>query len=166
MGPLSGAVGRAIARKHGGLVPTDIIDVAALASVEVTSEEELYPVDHLFDGRDGPGGSCWTASTSGPQVIVLRFHRPVALDTVVIESEERSDTRTRIIELSGWSELTQRPFEHPPRELRYSPYGPSFHRASWELGESDVTHLRLRVIPDGSRDRASLTAIVLRSRTP
>jgi hypothetical protein len=162
---LSGASGRTIARKHGGLVPTDIVDVATLASVEVSSEEELYPVDHLFDGRNGPGGSCWMAAAAGAQVIVLRFHRPLArLDTVVVESEERSDTRTQKIELSGWSELTQRPFEHEARELKYSPYGTSFHRATWELLESDVPHLRLRVVPDGSRDRVSLTAIVLRSR--
>lgn len=161
---MSGATGRAIARKHAGLVPTDIVDVATLASVEVTSEEELYPVDHLFDGRDGPGGSCWMASSSGAQVIVLRFERPVSIDTVIVESEERSDTRKQTIELSGWSDLTQRPFEQAARELRYSPYGPSFHRASWELLESNVTHLRLRVVPDDSRNRASLTSIVLRSR--
>lgn len=160
-----GATGRAIARKHTGPVPTDIVDVAAMASVEVTSEEELYPVDHLFDGRNGPGGSCWMASAAGAQVIVLRFVRPMTLlATVIVESEERSDTRRQTIELSGSSELTQRTFECGARELRYSPYGPSFHRASWELAERDVTHLRLRIVPDGNRDRASLTAIILRSR--
>src|SRR5688572_19168808 len=55
--PLSALGARSIARKHGGPVPTDTLDVAGLASVEVTSEEELYPVDHLFDGRNGAGGS-------------------------------------------------------------------------------------------------------------
>jgi hypothetical protein len=165
--PLSELVARSIARKHGGLVPTDTLDIAALASVEVTSEEELYPVDHLFDGRDGPGGSCWVASSAGPQVIVLRFTRPIELlGTVVIESEERSDTRKQTIELSGWSEHRQRPFEYGARTLEYKPYGSSFHRASWDVAERDVTHLRLRVTPERSRERATLTAVILRRGEP
>lgn len=160
-------VARSIARKHGGLVPTDTLDIAALASVEVTSEQELYPVDHLFDGRNGPGGSCWMASSSGAQIIVLRFHRPIAdLETVVVESEERSDTMKQTLELSGWSEQTQRPFERSPVTLEYAPYGSSFHRASWDVPERDVTFLRLRVTPERSRERATLTAIILRRGEP
>jgi hypothetical protein len=160
-------VARSIARKHGGPVPTDTLDVAALASVEVTSEQELYPVDHLFDGRNGPGGSCWVASSAGAQIIVLRFSRPIALlGTVVVESEERSDRMVQGLELSGWSEHTQRPFEHPPRKLEYSPYGASFHRASWDVAERDVSHLRLRVTPESKRGRATLTAVILRRGEP
>ena len=160
-------VARSIARKHGGLVPTDIIDVAALASVEVTSEEELYPVDHLFDGRNGSGGSCWVASSSGSQIIVLRFLRPLeVVATVVVESEERSEARSQTIELSGFSEQTQRSFEYAPRTLEYSPYGSSFHRVSWDVGERDITHLRLRVTPERNRGRATLTAVILRRGEP
>lgn len=160
---LSATPGRPIIRKYDGPVPLDTMDIAALASIEVTSEEELYPVDHIFDGRNGPGGSCWMASTDGPQVIVLRFHRPIAVLTrVAVESEERGGKGTQRIELSGWSEDTQRPFETPPRELEYTPYGPSFHRATWDIMERNVSHIRLRITPGPQRRRASLTAIILR----
>lgn len=160
---MSAASGRAIARTHAGLVPTDVIDVAALALVEVSSETELYPVDHLFDGRNGPGGSCWVAASSGVQVIVLRFHRPLEiLRSVLVESEERSDSRTQTIEIVGWSAQTQGPFERAARRLEYSAYGASFHRVRWDLLERDVTHLRLRIRPERDRSRASLTAIILR----
>jgi hypothetical protein len=160
---LSVLVARAIARKHEGPVPTDVIDVSAIASVQVTSEQELYPVDHLFDGRNGPGGSCWMAETHGAQAIILRFRSPLSLlGTVIVESEERSDTRSQTIELTGWSELTQRPFDGVARTLDYSPYGSSFHRVTWEVAERDVTHLRIRVSPAKRSDRATLTAITLR----
>lgn len=164
MDPLSPLPGRAIVRKHRGVVPTDIVDVAAQARVDVTSEQELFPVDHLFDGRDGPGGSCWVASATGPQDIMLRFERPLAvLDTVTVESEERSVQHSQIIELGGWSEHSQGPFDVASRPLEYAPYGPSFHRTVWNVGARIVTHIRLRVIPGRPATYASLTSIVLRS---
>jgi hypothetical protein len=164
MDPLSPLPGRAIVRKHGGLVPTDIVDLSAVAMVEVTSEQELYPIDHLFDGRDGPGGSCWMASSNGPQNITLRFNRPLGvLDSVAVESEERSTPHLQTIELAGWSEQTQRPFDGAARQLAYAPYGPTFHRTVWSLGERIVTYIRLRIIPGGPTSFATLTSIVLRS---
>src|SRR4051794_5925598 len=41
--------------------PPGEIDVAATATVLVTSESPDHPIDHAFDGRRGPGGSCWIA---------------------------------------------------------------------------------------------------------
>lgn len=164
MDPLSPLPGRAIVRKHRGPVPTDILDLSQLARVEVTSEQELYPIDLLFDGRDGPGGSCWVASSMGPQDIVLRFERPLGvLDTISVESEERSVQHTQTLELGGWSEHTQGEFGGAARPLEYAPYGPSFHRTVWNLGERIVTYIRLRVIPGRPAAYASLTSIVLRS---
>lgn len=160
---MSTLVARPIARKHADPVPTDVLDIATLASVQVTSEEELYPVDHLFDGRNGPGGSCWVASTHGAQAIILRFETPIALlGTVTVESEVRSDTTIQSIELAGWSDLAQRPFERAARELEYSPYGTSFHRVSWDIIERDVTHVRVRITPAKRGARATLTAITFR----
>jgi len=39
--------------------------IPALATVLVTSEAPEHPVDCLFDGRDGPGGTRWVASVDG-----------------------------------------------------------------------------------------------------
>lgn len=153
---------RAIVRTHAGSVPTDTLDVASLASVEVSSEQELYPIDNVFDGRVGQGGSCWVAASYGAQTVNLRFHAPTDIESVTIESEELGITCTQQIDVAGWSAHREAGFESPARVLHYSPYGPSFHREVWELAERGVTHLWLRVTPAPLLRLASLTAIILR----
>lgn len=159
---MSSPAGRTIVRTHDGPAPTDIVDVATVATVEVTSENELFPIDHLFDGRSGPGGSCWVAGKPGTQTLVLRFHAPVDIATVTVESEERGITCTQQLDVAGWSEHRQAPFEAPPRVLHYSPYGPSFHRETWEIGQRGVSHLWMRITPAPLTRLATLTALVLR----
>lgn len=161
MAPVSTLLGRAI-RRNAAPSTTDTIDVAAVATVAVTSEQELYPVDHLFDGRSGIGGSCWVAATRGPQTIVLRFHAPTDIRSVVVDSEERSVTCTQQLDMAGWSDHRQAPFDAPPRILHYSPYGPSFHRETWDIAERGVTHVWFRVTPALPDRLATLTAIILR----
>ena len=82
--------------------------------------------------------------------------------TATIESEERSGMASQTIELAGWSELTQRPFEGASHRLDYAPYGSSFHSVTWDLNEHDVSHLRIRVLPAKRGQRPPLTAITLR----
>ncbi len=158
---MSRTLGRTIVRKYGGPVPTDTLDIAERASVEVTSEHELYPIDHVFDGRGGPGGSCWVAGTPGAQTVVLRFQVPTDIETLTIESEERV-TCAQQIDVEGWSDARQRPFEAPPRLLHYAPYGLSFHRETWEIAEQGVTHVSLRVLPAPLFRFATLTTILFR----
>ena len=43
------------------------IDIAAVATVLVTSEDPGHPVDHAFDGQPGPGGTRWIAGEPGEQ---------------------------------------------------------------------------------------------------
>ena len=40
-------------------------DIAALATVGVTSEATDYPIDNAFDSHRGPGGSRWVAGAPG-----------------------------------------------------------------------------------------------------
>ncbi len=165
MDPLSAPPGRAVVRKYAWPVPSDVVDVAAEASVAATSEQELYPVDHLFDGRSGPGGSCWVASSPGPQVIVLRFRAPRSIQTVLVESEERSESRVQRIEIVAFREregTLETVFEGAPQTFQYAPYQASFHRATWTIAATDVTELHVRVFPVPADRRASLTSIIPR----
>jgi hypothetical protein len=158
---VSHSLGRAIVRKYAGPVATDTLDIAGRASVEVTSENELYPIDHVFDGRSGPGGSCWVAGTPGPQTILLRFHAPTNIENLTIESEERL-TCTQEIVVAGWSDDRQSPFGAPPRMLSYTPYGRSFHRETWNIVERGVTYVSFSVVPSPVVRFATLTAILFR----
>lgn len=154
--------GRAIVRSHSGVIATDTLDVAALASVEVSSENELYPIDNAFDGRNGAGGSCWVAGKPGAQVVHLRFRAPTEIRSVIVESEECELTSSQQIEISGWIDDRWGPFASPPRVLQYSPYGASFHRETWDISEASVTEILLHVTPAPIARLASLTAIILR----
>ena len=66
----------------------DGIDIAAVATVLVTSEAPDHPVDHAFDGRRGPGGSRWIAGETGEQELILAFDAPQTIRQVGLEIEE------------------------------------------------------------------------------
>ena len=138
--------------------------VVPSASVEVTSERELYPVDHLFDGRSGAGGSCWVAKKAGAQTIHLRFERAIDFERLIIESEERGSTCSQQIDVSltGTRQNGSEPYEAPPRVFRFAPYGPTFHREVWALSAHGLTEVRIRVTPDPPSRFASLTSILFR----
>ena len=41
------------------------MSVADIASVQVSSEDPSYPIDHAFDNHRGPGGTRWMAGEVG-----------------------------------------------------------------------------------------------------
>ena len=76
------------------------IDVAAVATVLVTSEDADHPVDHAFDGSSGPGGTRWVAGEPGEQTLILAFDAPQAIRRVVLEVEEREVARTQDLQVA------------------------------------------------------------------
>ena len=78
----------------------DEIDIAAVATVLVTSEAAEHPVDHAFDAHRGPGGSRWVAGEPGEQVLILAFDAPQAIRRVVLEVEEWEVARTQELQLA------------------------------------------------------------------
>src|SRR5712691_1397018 len=97
-----GMEGGTMLRKHilkdhpGGLVswPGEK-DIAALATVLITSEAAGHPIDHVFDRHRGPGGSRWVAGEPGTQTLLLAFDTPQTLRTLRLEIEEREVSRTQ-----------------------------------------------------------------------
>lgn len=145
------------------------LDLASLASVRVSSESALFPIDNVFDAQRGPGGSCWVSAEGGAQMVVVAFDEPHQLRSVSVEAEERGSTRTQNVELAT-SRDEGRTFEaHSTRDFSFSPYGETFREESWTLDDGPITHVRLRITPiaarsNGSdgRPRASLTSVVMR----
>ena len=140
------------------------LDLAALASVHVTSEQSLFPIDHVFETVRGPGSSCWISEDAGEQLVTVEFDRPQDVRGVSIESEDHGKTRTQTVELSISSDGGEIYRELPRREFKFSPYGTTFERESWDVSVDAATHLRVRIMPDraGGEGRASLTSIVVR----
>ena len=75
------------------------IDVAAVATVLVTSEDADHPVDHAFDSRSGPGNPMGRRGT-GRAVLILAFDAPQSIRRVLLEVEEREVARTQEIQLA------------------------------------------------------------------
>jgi hypothetical protein len=140
------------------------LDVAALASVAVTSEMPDHPVENAFDNRGGPGGSRWTAATPGEQTLILAFDAPQTIHQVLLEVEENQDSRTQELHLAVSHDGGNTYRELLRQEFTFTPPGTTFEREAWTIAAAKVSHLRLCIKPDkGARPcRASLTTLSLR----
>jgi hypothetical protein len=139
------------------------IDVAKVATVQVTSEQDDHPIDHVFDERRGPGGSRWIADAPGPQTVILVFDAPQAITRVGVEVEELGVSRTQELSLSV-SDDGGRTYRNLVRqEFNFSPPGTTFEREAWSVAAAPVTHLRLEIKPDkgGRIGLATLTSLSL-----
>jgi hypothetical protein len=139
------------------------IDVAAVATVLVTSEDPGHPMDHAFDRHRGPGGTRWIAGEPGEQTLILAFDDPQAIRRVALEVEEPEVARTQELQLAASSDGGTSYREVLRQEYNFSPPGTTFEREDWAVVAVGVTHLRLMIKPDkgGMPCRATITSLAL-----
>jgi hypothetical protein len=139
-------------------------DIAALATVLVTSEDAEHPIEHAFDASRGPHGSRWVAGSPGEQTLILAFDTPQTIHTVRLEVEERDMPRTQELSLAISRDGGQTYQELLRQEYTFSPPGTTFEREEWQVTAEGVTHLSLVIRPDkgGAPARAALTTLALR----
>ncbi len=137
------------------------LDVAALATVAVTSESTNHPVENAFDNRRGPGGSRWVAGTPGEQTLILAFDAPQSIRHVSVEVEENEVSRTQELQLAVSHDAGRTYRELRRQEFNFSPSGTTLQREAWTVAAEKVPHLRLCIQPDkgGRPCRASLTTL-------
>jgi hypothetical protein len=145
------------------LMPGEI-DIAAVATLLVTSEAPEHPVDFAFDHHRGPGGNRWIAGEPGEQTLILAFDAPQAIRRVALEVEEPEVARTQELQLAVSTDAGRTYREVLRQEYNFSPPGTTFEREDWAVTAEGVTHLRLVIRPDkgGKPCRATLTSLVLR----
>ena len=78
---------------------TGEIDIAAVATVLVTSEAPDHPIDLAFDDHRGPGGTRWIAGEPGEQTVTLAFDAPQTINQILLEVEELEVARTQELQL-------------------------------------------------------------------
>ena len=141
------------------------MDIAATATVQVTSEDSAHPIDNVFDHRRGPGGSRWVAEDPGEQTLRLAFDTPQSMHQIILEVEELDVSRTQELRLSVSHDGGQTYRELRRQEYNFSPPGTTFEREAWTVLAEGVTHLQLWMKPDkgGKPCRATLTSLVLKS---
>lgn len=138
--------------------------IPALATVLVTSEAAEHPVDCLFDGHDGRGGTRWVAAVDGEQALILAFDTPQTIQEVGLETEESQASRTQVLTLSLSQDGGRTYREVLRQEFNFSPPGTTFERERWTVPATMVSHLRITIRPDkgGKLGRASLTSLTIR----
>ncbi len=146
------------------IVTTGEIDIAAVATVLVTSEDPAHPVDHAFDGHRGPGGTRWVAGEPGEQTLILAFDAPQAIRRVALEVEEPEVARTQELQVAVSTDGGRTYRDVLRQEYNFSPPGTTFEREDWSVPAEGATHLRLVIRPDkgGQTGRATITSLVLR----
>jgi hypothetical protein len=131
-----------IARKLDTPPPQDRewLNLQTLASVEVTSEDEAFPIESALLPQEKRG---WRAADPGAQTVRLIFDQPQKLRHISLEFEETKTKRTQ--------EFT----------LRWSPdHGNSYReivRQQWNFSQPDAT----REAEDYTVDLSGVTVIDL-----
>jgi hypothetical protein len=142
---------------------TDEVDIASCARIAYSSEDPAHPVEHLLDGRSGPGATRWTSAR--PDVIeqiVVEFDRPQTISRLVYEVEEAVRERTQEVrvEVSEDGGGTYR--QILVQEYTFSPGGATYQREDQRLGLRRVSHLRLTIVPNkNGSGTATLTSLRL-----
>src|SRR5215469_5049449 len=138
----------------------DWLDLERTATVEVTSEDEDFPIESSLsiDPRQG-----WRASQPGPQTIRLVFDEPQKLKHISLVFEENEMTRTQEFVLRTSSHQSG-PFREILRQ-QWNFSAPTSTRESedYQVELLDVRTLELRIVPDisGGAARASLKSLRL-----
>jgi hypothetical protein len=145
------------------LSSVDEIEIAAVATVLLTSEDSQHPVDHAFDRHPGPGGTCWVAGEVGDKTLVLALDAPQAIRHIIVEVEEPAVARTQELRLAISQDGERTYPEVLRQEYHFSPSGSAFEREDRVVSAVGVTHLRLQIRPDkgGQPCWASLTTLAL-----
>jgi hypothetical protein len=134
------------------------LDVDSAALVEVTSEENGYPIESAFQEAKNHG---WRAANSGTQTIRLIFDEPQKLRRIWLVFEDSENPRTQEFVLR-WSPDSGKSFREIVRQQwNFSPPDSIREAEDYAVELSGVTALELIIVPDknGGAARASLASL-------
>jgi hypothetical protein len=136
------------------------LDLAKVATVEITSEDEAHPIECALQLGETRG---WRAAEPGPQIIRLLFDQPQKLKRIWLVFEETETQRTQEFALR-WSPDGGRSFREIIRQQwNFSPPVTVRETEDYTVDLSEVTVLELKIVPDksGGEARASLASLRL-----
>ena len=135
------------------------LDVERAAVVEITSEDQDYPIESAFLSR-GTGG--WRAAQTGPQTIRLVFDQPQRLKRISLVFEEKELVRTQEFVLR-WSSDGNSFREIVRQQWNFNPTEAMREVEEYQVDLTGVTVLELTIVPsiNGGDVRASLTSLRL-----
>lgn len=136
------------------------LDLAALAQVEVTSEDPAHPIESgLVPGLE----SGWRAAYPGPQTMRLVFDQPQKIKHLYLEFHENEIERTQQFVLRWSSNGGESYREIVRQQYNFSPPATTSECEDYSVELDGVTTLELNVVPDisGGPAHASLAQLRL-----
>jgi len=128
---------------------TGEIDIAGCATIAYSSEAADHPVEHLLDGNSGPGATRWiSARPDTIEHILVEFDRPQAISRLVYEVEEAERERTQEVRVEVSEDGGRTYRQILVQEYNFSPGGATYQREEQRLNLSQVSGLRLTIVPN------------------
>ena len=142
---------------------TDEIDIAGCATIAYSSEDPAHPIEHLLDGRSGPGATRWiSARPDTIEHIVVEFDQPQAISRLVYEVEEATRERTQEVRVEVSEDGGRSYRQILVQEYTFSPRGATYQREEQRFNLVQVSHLRLTIVPNkNGSGTATLTTLRL-----
>jgi hypothetical protein len=136
------------------------LDLDHAALVEVTSEEEGYPIESALVGDDKRG---WRAASKGSQTIRLIFDQPQRFKRIWLVFEDSESRRAQEFVLRSSQDHGNSFREIVRQQWNFSPPDSIREIEDYAVELYEVTQLELIIVPDksGSDARASLANLRL-----
>jgi hypothetical protein len=136
------------------------LDLDHAALVEVTSEEEGYPIESALVGDDKRG---WRAASKGSQTIRLIFDQPQRFKRIWLVFEDSENRRAQEFVLRSSQDHGNSFREIVRQQWNFSPPDSIREIEDYAVDLYEVTQLELIIVPDksGSDARASLAILRL-----
>ena len=129
------------------------LDLAEIASVEITSEDAQHPIENALQERAGG----WRAADPGPQVIRLNFDQPQSIHRIRLEFREERKERSQEFAVFASSAKYQRR-EVVRQQWGFSPGGSTVEVEDYTVDLPAVSVLELEIDP-GRYDKEAIATL-------
>jgi hypothetical protein len=130
------------------------MDLAEIATVEVTSEDPDFPIESVFSANGGPG---WRASQKGEQKIRLIFDQALKVHRIQLHFLEPSRDRLQEFTVRWLAADGGQPKEIVRQQWNFSPAGSTSELEDYEVNLDGVSALELVIRPDLTHNDALAT---------
>jgi len=135
------------------------LDLDRTASVEITSEDNAFPIESALSQKGGYG---WRAAGPGVQTIRLVFDQPQSLRRISLVFVEEEIQRTQEFTLR-WSPDRGRTFQEIVRQQwNFSSPNATRETENYAVELANVTLLDLTIDPDKENGKARASLLSLR----
>ncbi|HUZ95665.1 MAG TPA: hypothetical protein VMU57_12185 [Edaphobacter sp.] len=118
-----------------------------IARVEITSEDEAFPIEHALGKTESTG---WRAAGTGPQVIRMHFDEPLTIHRIHLHFVEKATERSQEFAIFAGSGTELR--EVVRQQFSFSPGGSTEETEDYTVSLDRVTVMELKIDPDRSHD--------------